>query len=105
MAGYIAPEYEEIEKSLIPFTEEHDLDPVTVSSLIRGSIEVLEPEIPTASVAVIDADNLTSGISVKLKNIKVNLKFALNSIFSFKSVCDAEGMWLILAILKTIVFL
>ena len=104
MAGYIAPEYEEIEKSLIPFTEEHDLDPVTVSSLIRGSIEVLEPEIPTASVAVIDADNLTSGISVKLKNIKVNLKFALNSIFSFKSVCDAEGMWLILAILKTIVF-
>lgn len=28
MAGYIAPEYEEIEKSLIPFTEEHDLDPV-----------------------------------------------------------------------------
>lgn len=105
MAGYIAPEYEEIEKSLIPFSEEHDLDSITVSSLIRGSIEVLEPEIPTASVAVIDANNLASGISVKLKNIKVNLKFALNSIFSFKSVCDAEGKWLILAILNTIVFL
>lgn len=105
MAGYIAPEYEEIEKNLIPFTEEHDLDSITVSSLMRGSIEVLEPEIPTASVAVIDANNLTSGISVKLKNIKVNLKFALNSIFSFKSVCDVEGRWLILAILKTIVFL
>lgn len=105
MAEYIVPEYEEIEKSLIPFSEEHDLDSITVSSLIRGSIEVLEPEIPTASVAVIDANNLTSGISVKLKNIKVNLKFALNSIFSFKSVCDAEGKWLILAILNTIVFL
>lgn len=105
MAGYIAPEYEEIEKSLIPFTQEHDLDSITVSSLIRGSIEVLEPEISTASVAVIDANNLASGISAKLKNIKVNLKFALNSIFSFKSVCDAEGMWLILAILKTIVLL
>lgn len=105
MAGYIVPEYEEIKKNLIPFIKEHDLDSITVNSLIRGSIEVLEPEIPTASVAVIDANNLTSGISVKLKNIKVNLKFALNSIFSFKSVCDAEGKWLILVILKTIVFL
>ncbi len=69
MASYIAPEYEEIEKNLMPFLKEHDLDAITLSSLIRGSIEVLEPEIPTASVAVIDADNLASGISVKLKNI------------------------------------
>ncbi len=105
MANYIAPEYEEIEKSLTSFSIEHNLDSVTLSSMIRGSIEVLEPEIPTASVAIIDADNLASGISVKLKNIKVNIKFALNSIFSFKSVCDAEGKWLTLAILKTIVFL
>ncbi len=105
MASYIAPEYEEIEKNLMPFLKEHDLDAITLSSLIRGSIEVLEPEIPTASVAVIDADNLASGISVKLKNIKINMKFALNSIFSFKSVCDAEGVWLVLVMLKTIVFL
>lgn len=105
MAGYIAPEYEEIEKNLVPFLEEHNLDRITLSSMLRGSIEILEPEIPTASVAIIDADNLTSGISVKLKNIKINIKFALNSICSFKSICDAEGKWLILAILKTIVFL
>lgn len=105
MPSYIAPEYEKIEKNLTPFVKEHDVDTITFNSLIRGSIEILEPEIPTASVAVIDADNLTSGISVKLKNIKINLKFALNSIFSFKSVCDAEGVWLVLAILKTIVFL
>lgn len=104
MTEYIAQEYEEIEKSLIPFTKEHDLDSITVSSLIRGSIEVLDPGFPRASIAVIDK-NPASGISLKLKNIKVNLKFALNSIFSFKSVCDAEGKWLILAILKTIVFL
>lgn len=105
MAGYIAPEYEEIEQSLIPFLKEHDIDLITVSSLIRGSIEVLEPEIPTASVAAINGNDLTSGISLKLKNIKVNLKFALNSIFSFKSVCSSEGIWLILAILKAIVSL
>lgn len=105
MPSYIAPEYEKIEKNLKSFLKEHDVDTITLNSLIRGSIEILEPEIPTASVAVIDADNLTSGISVKLKNIKINLKFALNSIFSFKSVCDAEGVWLVLAILKTIVFL
>lgn len=105
MTEYIAQEYEEIEKSLIPFTKEHDLDSITVNSLIRGSIEVVEPGFPRASIAVIDTKNPASSISLKLKNIKVNLKFALNSIFSFKSVCDAEGKWLILAILKTIVFL
>lgn len=105
MANYIVPEYEEIERNLVPFSKEHNLDSVTLSSMIRGSIEVLESEIPTASVAIIDADNFNSSISVKVKNLKVNIKFALNSIFSFKSVCDAEGKWLTLAILKTIVFL
>lgn len=104
MANYIAPEYEDLEKKLSFFSKEHDLDQITISSLIRGSIEILEPEIPTASVSVIDANNL-SGQSVKIKNIKVNLKFALNSIFSFKTVYDAKGIWLILAVLKAVMFL
>lgn len=34
MPGYIDPVYEEIEKELSPFVQEHDLDLVTVNSLI-----------------------------------------------------------------------
>lgn len=105
MAGYIEPEYKEIEKELDSFVQEHELDLITVKSLIRGSVEILEPEMPTASIAVIDNKELSSGISVKPKNIRVNLKFALNSIFSFKSVYDADEKWLIFTVLKTIVFL
>lgn len=104
MSSYIAPEYEEIENMLNSFVEEHELDNVTVNSLIRGSVEVLEPEIPTASVAVIDTGDLSSAVSIKPKNIKINLKFALNSIFSFKSICDSKGVWLVLGILKTILY-
>ena len=103
--SYLASEYKEIENFLVPFVEEHNLDRITVNSLIRGSVEVLESEMPTASKVIIDMDDFSSSMSVKLKNIKVNLSFSLSSIFSFKSICDTEGVWLILAILKAIAFL
>ena len=105
MPSYIAPEYEVIENTLTSFIEEHELDKVTVNSLIRGSIEVLEPELPTASVAVIDTGDLASSVDIKPRNIRVNLKFALNSIFSFKPICDESGAWLVLAILNAILSL
>lgn len=105
MAGYIVPEYEEIAKSLQSFSDEHNLDMVTLNSLIRGSVEILDPERTTASVIMINPDNWTSGKSIKIKNIKINLKFALNSVFSFKSIYDSEGIWLVLAFLKAILFL
>lgn len=104
MPGYIDPVYEEIEKELSPFVQEHDLDLVTVNSLIRGSIEILEPEMPTDSWGGLK-NNLSSGIDIKCKNIKINLKFALDSIFSLKYIFDANKKWLILTILKAIVFL
>lgn len=105
MTGYIVPEYEEISKSLQSFSDEHSLDMVTLNSLIRGSVEIIEPEKTTASDITINPDNWTSGKSIKITNIKINLKFALNSVFSFKSICDSEGIWLILAFLKAILFL
>lgn len=81
------------------------LDTITVNSLIRGSIEVLEEEIPKASIVTIDENNPTTGVSIKARNIKVNFKFAINSIFSFKPVCDSKEIWLILTILKAMLFL
>ncbi len=105
MSSYIAPEYMAIENMLKPFVKEHELDMVTVNSLIRGSMELLEPEPPTASVAILDSKDMSSAVSVKPSNIRINLKFAFNSIFSFKSLLDAEGIWLVLSLLKTIVFL
>lgn len=103
--SYLAPEYKELEKKLAPFIEEHELDEVTVNSLIRGSIEVFETEVPSASTAVINTRDFGASVSVKAKNIKVNLKFAFSSIFFFKSVCDTNGIWLILSILNAIVLL
>ena len=103
--SYLAPEYRELEKKLAPFIKEHELDEITVNSLIRGSIEVIEPEVPIASTTFIDTEDFNSAVSIKTKNIKVNLKFALDSIFSFKSFFDIEGLWLILAIVNAIVSL
>ena len=105
MTSYIVPEYEEIEQKLQPFLDSHDLDPITVRSLIRGSIEFLEEEMPKASISMIDENNLATGVSVKPRNIKVNFKFAINSIFAFKTTCDSKGIWLILTILKATLFL
>lgn len=105
MAQINIVEYNEIDRMLEPFVAEHELDDITVSSLIRGSIEILEPEMPMASVASIDVNNFTDSWSIKPTNLRVNLKFAFNSIFSVKSIHDAEGIWLIIVILKAIVFL
>ena len=102
MMPYLAPEYKEIEKELKSFIDENNLDEVTVNSLIRGSIEVLEPDIPIASSVFINAKTFSHSVSVKVKNIKVNLEFALNSIFAFKSICDATGIGLILVLLRAI---
>lgn len=102
MTKYVAPEYLFIEQNLGPFIAEHDLDSVTIKSLIRGSVEVLEPEPPNALLTVIDANNLQKGSSIKLRNIKFNVQFALQSIFSMKDVCDEKGMWSVLAFIKAI---
>lgn len=105
MTNNIIDKYNEIDNMLKPFVDEHELDEVTVNSLIRGSVEILEPEIPIASVASIDVNNFAASWSIKPRNIKVNLNFALNSIFSVKSIHDSDGIWLIFVILKALAFL
>lgn len=105
MSNYLEPEYIIIEKSLEPFIAEHNLDEITVKSLVRGSVEIVEPDLPSVSYVILNEKDITSARSIKVKNIKINLKFALNSIFSLKSICEAEDEWLVLVVLKTIVSL
>lgn len=100
MTKYVAPEYLELEQSLEPFIIEHGLDNVAIKSLMRGSIEIFEPEPPAALLAVIDANELQKGSSIKLRNVRFNVHFALNSIFFMKETCDGNGIWSILAFIK-----
>ncbi|MCM1244855.1 MAG: hypothetical protein NC293_04325 [Roseburia sp.] len=104
MMGYIAPEYLEIERRLKPFICEHGLDEVTVKSLIRGSVEIVESELPTASIAILDADDFEKSASIKFGNIRFNVEFGLKSLFSMKEVCSQEGLWLVLVLIKTMLF-
>ena len=102
MPDYIEREYEDIEKFLEPFAEEHELDMVTLGSLIRGSIEILEPTLPKATVTVIETENFSKATSWKINNIKFNLKSAFNSIFLFKTIPAKNDIWLIMAIFRII---
>ena len=102
MIKYVAPEYLALERDLEPFIMEHGLDSLAIKSLMRGSMEIIEPEPPTASLAIIDANDLEKGLSIKLRNIKFNIQFALNSIFYMKEICDEKGIWSVLALIKAI---
>lgn len=101
---YILSEFLELEQKLEPFIKEHNLDIVTVKSLVRGSVEILEPEYVPVSTIKLYTKKMDAS-SIKFNNIKINLKFALNSIFSFKSFCGADGIWLILSILKAVEYI
>ncbi len=95
-------EYDLLLRELEPLIEEKSLDRITVRSLLLSSVEIDEPEMGTAQVAVVSPKGLSKGKSLKLKNVKIGLKLALNSIFAVKTALSEEGCWLILCILKII---
>ncbi len=105
LKSYIAPEYKEIEQALESFLQEQNLDIVTVRSLLRGSMEVFETELPKAMLVYINGSDLSKGASCKVKNIKVNFKFAIESIVNVKQICSEKELGLILTLLKALVFL
>ena len=57
------------------------LDEVTVKSLFRTCVESINPELPRSSVIIKGIKDPNTEYSVKLKNIKLNLNFALDMIF------------------------
>lgn len=68
--------------------EMNDLDKVTVKSLFRTCIESINPELPRSSVIIKSIKNSETAYSVKLKNIKLNLSFALDMILGVDDVLE-----------------
>ena len=97
----IPEEYIEINNMLEPVIKEYNLDEISVKSLVRSCIEIEEQPIQPATVVWKSKDG--NSYSTKPSNIKVNLKFALSTVFRLKTVINQKDIWLILAILHLVV--
>lgn len=79
------------------------IDDVTIISLLRSSLEIENPELPKSSVIIRDVRNKGELHSIKLKNIKFNLSFALDTILGLYTILGPEEKeGLVLAMLKFI---
>ncbi len=97
----IPEEYTRIISMLEPVIKEYNLDEISVKSLVRSSIEVEEQPIQPATVVWKSKDGKI--YSTKPSNIKVNLKFALSTIFRLKTVISQKDIWVALAVLHLVV--
>lgn len=93
---------EEIEKYLDTKDEMKELDTVTVKSLFRTCIESINPELPRSSVIIKGIKNPGTSYSVKLKNIKLNLSFALDMILGIGGVIEGSKLMLIFLVLDVV---
>lgn len=91
---------EEIEKYLDTKDEMKELDTVTVKSLFRTCIESVNPELPRSSVIIKGIKNSGTSYSVKLKNIKLNLSFALDMILGIGGVIEGSKLMLIFLVFR-----
>lgn len=82
--------------------EMKELDEVTVKSLFRTCIESINPELPRSSVIIKGTKNADISYSVKLKNIKLNLNFALDMILGVGSVLEGSKLMLIFLVLDVL---
>lgn len=82
--------------------EMKDLDKVTVKSLFRTCIESINPELPRSSVIIKSIKNSETAYSVKLKNIKLNLSFALDMILGVDDVLEGSKLMLIFLVLDVL---
>lgn len=82
--------------------EMKELDEVTVKSLFRTCIESINPELPRSSVIIKGIKNPETAYSVKLKNIKLNLNFALDMILGVGGVLEGSKLMLIFLVLDVV---
>lgn len=101
MEKFIPETYKEVTNRLEPVIKKYDLDKITVESLVRSSIEIEEQSVQPAT-AVWSLKNGKT-YSTKASNIKINLKFALSSVFRLKTTLGQKDFWLGLAIIYLIV--
>lgn len=78
------------------------LDEVTVKSLFRTCVESINPELPRSSVIIKGIKNPNTEYSVKLKNIKLNLNFALDMILGVGGVLEGSKLMLIFLVLDVL---
>ncbi len=97
--------YEDLQDALSDVIKENNLDIVSVHSLLMSSFDFLEPELQSASVAIINFEELNKSKSIHPSNIQVNMKVALDAIFAVKSIFSAEDFSLVLLVLKAILTL
>lgn len=96
----IPEEYNKVIEQLQPVIEAFNLDRVSVESLVRSSIEIEEQPIPPASVIWRDRKGIMH--TTKPSNIKVNLRFALETVLDLRPVICKEDIWMVLAILNVV---
>lgn len=78
------------------------LDPITVRSLFRSCIEPENPELPHSSIVKRDISNPEVAYSLKISNIKLNLRFALDIIIGLNSIYNESKEQLLILLLKVI---
>lgn len=101
MEKFIPETYKEVTNRLEPVIEKYDLDRITVESLVRSSIEIEEQSIQP--VTAVWKSKSGKVYSTKGSNIKINLKFALSSVFRLKTTLGQKDFWFGLAIIYLIV--
>lgn len=101
MDKYIPEVYKKSTERLENIIERYHLDRITVESMVRSCIEVEEQEIQPASATWRSRGGRV--YSTKASNIKVNLRFALSSVFRLKTIFAQDDFWLALAMIHLIV--
>lgn len=82
---------------------DNQIDNITAISLLRSSIELENPELPKSSVIIKDLRNPNVLHSVKLKNIKFNLSFALDMVLGIDALRNENSKTsIILMVIKFI---
>ena len=97
----IPNEYREIENKLVPIADEYELDKVTLNGLIKSCVRIIEPDMEPANIIRINKD-LSSGERLSLKSFRVDLKYALDLIYSARTLVSSKKIWFVLALLKII---
>ncbi len=101
MDNYLPEEYVMIIEGLQPIIDEHGLDKVTISGLVRGSIEIQQQ--PVQAVNRVWKSKTGEVFTIKPSNIKVNLGFALGNTFRLKTLFNQKDIWLVFAIIHMVV--
>lgn len=97
----IPEEYNKVIEQLQPVIEAFNLDRVSVESLVRSCVEIEDPPSPPAST--IWKDKKGVAYTTKLPNIKIDLRFALETVLGLQPVIRKEDIWMVLAVLNIVV--